>query len=182
MEHIFILVQGNGVPEEELGVHLRTILIAGQDTMGGTLCWIFYKLAQMPVFQQEIREEIQRTSIGENHDYNSMALLTSLINEVLRLYPAFPLSERVATEDCILPLSQPIKTTTGVEISGIPIKKGQCVYIAIASYNRLTSVWGPDAHEFRPSRWLEKNPFNGPALGPYASLLTFFGGPAVCLG
>ncbi|KAF8181365.1 cytochrome P450 [Mycena galopus ATCC 62051] len=139
----------------------------------------------MPIFQQEIREEIQRTSVDENHDYSSMPLLTSLINEVLRLYPAFPLSERVATEDSILPLSKPIKTTTGVEISEIPIKKGQCVYVAIASYNRsraLTSVWGPDAHEFRPSRWLEKSPFSGPALGPYASLLTFFGGPAVCLG
>ncbi|KAJ7708357.1 cytochrome P450 [Mycena rosella] len=154
----------------------------------------------MPVFQQELREEIQRTSIGEDHDYNSMPLLTALINEVLRLYPAFPLSERVATGDCILPLSQPMKTITGVEISEIPIKKGQCVYVAIASYNRLTSIWGPDAHDFRPSRWLEKDPCNGPALGPHASLydlrphflldsiysmfprLTFFGGPAVCLG
>ncbi|KAJ6454980.1 hypothetical protein C8R45DRAFT_767233, partial [Mycena sanguinolenta] len=83
--------------------------------------------------------------------------------EVLRLYPAFPLSERVATEDCILPLSQPMETTTGVEISELPIKKGQCVYVAIASYKRLTSVWGPDAHELRPSRWLEKSPFSGPA-------------------
>ncbi|KAJ7489761.1 hypothetical protein B0H11DRAFT_1912757 [Mycena galericulata] len=56
-------------------------------------------------------------------------------------------------------------------MSEIPIKKGQCLYLAISAYHRLRSVWGPDASEFRPSRWFEKEPFKGPALGPHASLI-----------
>jgi cytochrome P450 len=60
----------------------------------------------------------------------------NFIQEVLRMYCGFPLSERVATEDCILPLSQPLTTTTGIQISEIPIKKGQCLYVAIAAYHR----------------------------------------------
>lgn len=182
------LVRGNandnkdGVTDHEIGVHIRTILVAGQDTTGSTLGWILYRLAQMTDWQRELREEIRIAGLKSEPDYDSMSLLNAIINETLRFYPTFPMSERVATEDCVLPLSQPITTTTGVQISEIPIKKGQCVYIAIATYNRLSAIWGPDAGEFRPSRWLGDEPCKGPALGPHASLLTFFGGPSVCLG
>ncbi|KAJ6594703.1 cytochrome P450 [Mycena capillaripes] len=173
-----------GVPDEEIPVHLRTILFATQDTSGRALDWILYKLAQMPDFQQELRTEIQLASANgtDDLDYDNMPLLNAIINEGLRLYSPLPLAERIATEDCVLPLSDPIRTSDGVHISELPIKKGQRFYIAIASYHRLTSVWGPDAGEFRPRRWLEKDPCKGPALGPHASLLSFLGGPAVCLG
>ncbi|KAF8186856.1 cytochrome P450 [Mycena galopus ATCC 62051] len=175
------------VADKEIGVHFRTILIAGQETMGSTLNWIFYMLAQMENYQRDLRQEIQNKqgNLGEL-DYNNMPLLNAFINasllEVLRMYSAFPLAERAATADCILPLSHPITTTTGIQISEIPIKKGQCFHVAIAAYHRLESVWGPDAREFKPSRWLQPDPCKGPALGPHASLLAFFGGPGVCLG
>ncbi|KAF7364627.1 Cytochrome P450 [Mycena venus] len=168
--------------DDDLAVHLRSILVAGQDTTGGTLGWVLYKLAEMTDFQQQLREEIRLTGPTEQADYNAMPLLNAIINEVLRMYSSLPLAERVAVEDCILPLSQSITTRAGAKISELPIKKGQWVYVAIASYHRLASIWGPDAHEFRPSRWLDEKPCKGQALGPYASLLTFFGGPAVCLG
>ncbi|KAF7364635.1 Cytochrome P450 [Mycena venus] len=172
--------EGSG--DDDFGVHLRTILVTGQDTTGGTLGWVLYKLAEMTDFQQQLREEIRLTRPTEQADYNAMPLLNAIINEILRMYSSLPLAERVAVADCILPLSQPITTRAGANISELPIKKGQCVYVAIASYHRLASIWGPDAHEFRPSRWLDEKPCKGQALGPYASLLSFFGGPAVCLG
>ncbi|KAF7363187.1 Cytochrome P450 [Mycena venus] len=171
-----------GRDDDGLGVHLRTILVAGQDTTGGTVGWVLYKLAEMTDFQQQLREEIRLTNPTEQTDYNTMPLLNSIINEVLRMYPSVPLADRVAKEDCFLPLSQPINTKTGAKVSEIMIKKGQCLYVAIAAYQRIASIWGSDAHEFRPSRWLEEKPCKGQALGPYASLLTFFGGPAVCVG
>ncbi|KAF7378305.1 Cytochrome P450 [Mycena sanguinolenta] len=158
------------VPDEEVGVHLRTLLIAGQETMGSTLSWALYKLAQMEDFQKELRQEIQKERVKGQPDYDNMPLLNALINEALRMYSTFPLSDRIATEDCIRPLSYPITATTGVQISEIPIHKGQCLHIAIAAYHRLTSIWGTDAEEFKPSRWLEKDPCKGPALGPHASL------------
>ncbi|KAF8186878.1 cytochrome P450, partial [Mycena galopus ATCC 62051] len=153
-------------------------------TKGGTLGWAFYKLAQMQDYQKDLRKEIlgHYEQAKGQLDYNNMPLLNALINAILRMYPAFPLAERVATSDCILPLSHPITTAAGIQISEIPIKKGQCLYVAIATYHRFESVWGPDAREFKPSRWLQPHPCKGPALGPHASLLAFFGGPGVCLG
>ncbi|KAJ7872942.1 cytochrome P450 [Mycena leptocephala] len=173
-----------GVPDEEIPVHIRTILFAGADTASGTLGWVLYKLAEMQDYQQALRKEIQLATINglDSPDYDKMPLLNAMINEVLRFYPALPLEERMACEDYVLPLSQPINTTTGVQISEIPIKKGQVFFMSSASYHRLTSIWGPDAREFRPSRWFEEEPCKGPALGPHASLLSFSAGPGVCLG
>ncbi|KAJ7301809.1 cytochrome P450 [Mycena albidolilacea] len=175
-----------GVPDEQIPVHLRTILFAGDDTTGGTLGWVLYRLAQMENYQHALREEIRlATAKGKGDpDYDKMPLLNAMINEVLRLYPAFPLAERMATEDCVLPLSQPIIGIDGSQILEIPIKKGQLFFVAIASYNRLASIWGSDALEFRPSRWLEGDPCKakGLGLGPHASLLSFLSGPAVCPG
>ncbi|KAJ7459615.1 cytochrome P450 [Mycena galericulata] len=172
----------SGFPEKQIAVQLRTILVAGQDTSGSTMGWILYRLAQMPGYQQELRQEIQLAKVDGQPDYNNMPLLNAIINEVLRMYCAFPLAERVATEDCIIPVSQPITTITGTQISEIPMKRGQRVHVAISAYHRLHAIWGPDADDFRPSRWLEKKPCKGQALGPHASLLSFLGGPRACLG
>ncbi|KAJ7100873.1 cytochrome P450 [Mycena belliarum] len=172
-----------GVPDKEIAVHLRTILFAGSDTTASLLGWVLYKLAQMEDFQGDLRTEIQLAARdGPDIDYDKMPLLNAMINEVLRLYTPLPFIDRVATDNCVLPLSQPITTTTGATVSEIPLLKGQRLYLSLGAYNRLTSLWGADAYRFRPSRWLENEPCKGPALGPYASLLTFLGGPTVCLG
>ncbi|KAF7351340.1 Cytochrome P450 [Mycena sanguinolenta] len=136
------------------------------------------------IFEYPFNAVTEQSELAKMHRImtDSVSNPTKVMQEALRMYSAFPLSERITTEDCILPLSHPITTTTGVQISEIPIYKGQRLHIAIAAYHRLTSIWGPDAEEFKPSRWLEKDPCKGPALGPHASLLTFFGGPSVCLG
>ncbi|KAJ7053098.1 cytochrome P450, partial [Mycena amicta] len=140
---------------------------------GNTLAWAIYKLAQMPKYQVALREEVQKNRLDANSDYDAMPLLNALINEVLRFYPPFPLAERVAGEDCVLPLSDPLQTTVGTMVTEIPVKKGQFVYIGIASYHRNKSFWGADADEFCPERWLTPDPpckTKGGALRPHASL------------
>lgn len=50
------------------------------------------------------------------------------------------------------------------------------------SINRDKTLWGPDAEDFRPERWLEgDNAANGGASTPYA-LMTFLHGPRSCIG
>jgi len=173
-----------GVPDNEIPVHLRTLLVGGGDTVASAIGFTLYKVAQMEGLQQDLRNEIRVASENgmDNLDYDNMPLLNAIINEALRLYAPFPLAERVATEDCVLPLSQPVITTTGIQIPEVPIKKGQSIFVAIAAYHRLTSIWGPDALEFRPTRWFEEEPCKGTAVGPHASLLTFLAGPHVCPG
>jgi cytochrome P450 len=58
------------------------------------------------------------------------------MQEVLRLYPSAPIVDRVATKDCVLPLSEPLTTTTGATISEIPLRSGQKVYVSLGGYHR----------------------------------------------
>lgn len=44
--------------------------------------------------------------------------------------------------------------------------------------HRLTSIYGPDAEDFRPERWLAMDP----PLRPGWGFLPFNGGPRTCLG
>ncbi|KAJ7097406.1 cytochrome P450 [Mycena epipterygia] len=169
---------------EEIADQTAVLLLAGQDTTANTLAFGLLELAKDLKFQDQLRAEIHSTLVadGRNVAYDSMPLLNAFIKEALRIYPAEAISDRVAVQDMVIPLAENITTSTGERMTEIPIQKGQLVTLAIASYQRLESRWGGDAHEFRPSRWIEGTPYKGEAIGPYAGLLTFLGGPHTCLG
>jgi hypothetical protein len=62
-------------------------------------------------------------------------------------------------KDTHLPLLKPIQLVTGDMATSIFVKKGTPVWIGIATSNRSEDVWGPDAKEFKPERWLNsENP------------------------
>ena len=58
----------------------------------------------------------------------------------------------------ILPLSKPIKATTGVYISEITVPNGTTLFTSIYGANANPEVWGDDAHEWKPERWLKPIP------------------------
>ncbi|KAJ6489896.1 cytochrome P450 [Mycena sanguinolenta] len=170
--------------EDDIIAHTALIVIAGQENTANALSFGLLELARHPDFQHKLRSEIysSRGAGRGNPAYDSMPLLNAFIKEILRLYPGLPLSDRVVVQDTVIPLAESITTTTGERISQIPVVKGQLVTVAIASYQRLASHWGKDAHEFNPYRWLEGDVHQGDAVGPYANILTFLGGPRTCLG
>ncbi|KAJ7238128.1 cytochrome P450 [Mycena haematopus] len=152
--------------------------------VSNTLAFGLLELARNPEFQEKLRAEIHSflgTASG-TLVYDTMPLLNAFIKETLRVYPAGPIQERITTQDTVIPLAHEIQTTTGKLMNQIPVRKGQVLHVAIASYQRLESRWGEDAHEFRPHRWLDGTVIHGQAVGPYANLLTFLGGPRVCIG
>ena len=59
-------------------------------------------------------------------------------------------------KDVVLPLSTPIVTISGEQISAIPIKNNTNIIIGMGAANRDPEVWGPDAEEWKPERWLGK--------------------------
>ncbi|KAJ7643400.1 cytochrome P450 [Mycena polygramma] len=168
----------------DVAAQTAVILLAGQETTANSTAFGLLMLARLPRFQDELRAEIHST-IGagtRKAGYDGMPLLNAFIKEVLRYFPAVPLSDRIVSEDTVIPLSEPITTATGERLDKIPVKKGQIVTMAIAAYQRLPSRWGEDADEFNPARWLDGRTYQGEALGPYGNLLSFFGGSRVCLG
>lgn len=54
----------------------------------------------------------------------------------MRFHPAVYHNFRQAVRDDVLPLSQPITTTTGEVVSNLPIPKGLKVILSISGYNR----------------------------------------------
>ncbi|KAJ7826948.1 cytochrome P450 [Mycena leptocephala] len=174
----------NALTKEEVAAQTGIIFIAGQDNTTSLLAFGLLELGRHPQCQKELRAEIQHF-LGNRSDgfrYDNMPLLNAFIKETLRLYPAGALQERMAIQDTFIPLTTAIKTSTGALTNQIMVRKGQVVSMAIASYHRFETLWGEDAHEFRPSRWLDGTAYQGQALGPYANLLSFLGGPRVCLG
>ena len=69
----------------------------------------------------------------------------------------FMLSHRTR-KDTILPLAHSVSSTSGEEINAIPLRRNTNVIIAIEAANRRPDVWGPDASDWRPERWLERLP------------------------
>ncbi|KAJ7191592.1 cytochrome P450 [Mycena pura] len=70
----------------------------------------------------------------------------------------------------------------GEHIDHIPVRKGDVLLIGIASYQRDKFRWGENPDKFDPLRWVDGRVKQGEAIGPYANLLSFFGGPRTCLG
>ena len=64
-----------------------------------------------------------------------------------------------ALKDTILPLFWPIKSTDGkTEIKEILVPKGTDIVVSIMSANKDKRIWGEDANEWKPSRWLSPLP------------------------
>ncbi|KAJ7116111.1 cytochrome P450 [Mycena crocata] len=169
--------------QDDVAAQTAVLLIAGQETTANTLGFALLELARHSDFQEKLRTEIQSTPTNSNDaGYENMPLLNACIKETLRLYPATPIADRVALQDTIIPFGKSIVTSTGEHISQIPVQKGQLVSLAIGAYQRLESRWGEDANEFNPYRWLGSKGPQGEAVGPYANLLSFLGGPRTCLG
>lgn len=55
-----------------------------------------------------------------------------------------------------MPLYRPIRSTSGELIQSIPLKKNTRVLVSIIGANRNKDVWGDDADEFKPERWLDR--------------------------
>ncbi|KAE9410878.1 cytochrome P450 [Gymnopus androsaceus JB14] len=174
--------------EDEVLSQMATIMLAGHETTASTTAWMLFALTKSPKDQQMVYAEIRdvRARVGVDaeltaSDYDSMPFFNAVIKEVLRLHPIVPTLARQAGTDDSIPLEFPIITESGEEISQIPVSKGQRIILSIATYNRLTQVWGDDANEWNPERFMLDSK-KKTALGVYANLMTFSAGVRACIG
>lgn len=166
--------------DENLVDQLMTFLAAGHDTTASALTWATYLLSCYPDVQTRLREEVRErlppldadTDIT-SADIDKMPYLNAVCNEVLRFFSPVPRTSREAAED-----------TT---VQGFPIPKGTVVMLSPWATNVDQNLWGADALEFKPERWLAKDAADtksassGGATSVYA-FLTFLHGPRSCIG
>ncbi|KAJ7753353.1 cytochrome P450 [Mycena maculata] len=191
-----ILVQANESNEvrnrldsDEILSQITTLLLAGHESTSATMIWLLYELAYHPDDQTRLRAEIMasRQSLA-GHDFSvteleNLPFLNACIKEVLRYHPISPWITRQSAEHDVILLSAPLLTKSGTYIDEIEVGPHQQVLISTCGYNRLESVFGEDASQWNPSRFLDPALRDGKvSIGLYANLLTFSGGPSGCIG
>ncbi|KAF7791574.1 hypothetical protein EIP86_002590 [Pleurotus ostreatoroseus] len=176
---------------EEMIAQMSTLTLAGHETTANTLTWYLWELAKHPEFQTKLREEIMavRANISTRgdsdltiDDLDSMPLLQAGMKETLRYHSIVYHLLRTADQDDVIPLSSPIYTKKGQMMTEIPIKAGQNILVSVCAYNRLTDVWGKDAHEWNPMRFLNDDSEKQVKIGVYSNLMSFSAGLRGCIG
>ncbi|KAH9913843.1 cytochrome P450 [Fomitopsis serialis] len=176
------------LPEEEVIAQMSVFLAAAQDTTSNAIARVLHILAQKPDYQERLRNELLESRAGDDlayDDLNRLPLLDSIIRETLRLYPPASILLRVATQDTVLPLSEPIRTVDGQEMTEVPIPKGSEFLVGFLGCNASRSVWGEDSLEWRPKRWMPSLPTSVTEAripGVYPNLTTFAAGKRSCIG
>ena len=89
----------------------------------------------------------------------------------------------VVKKDMVLPLSEPICGINGIWMKEIPIPKNTRIVVSIRGCNRNKSIWGEDAHIWKPERWLSPLPESvidaripGVYSNMWVDMVFFFGG------
>jgi cytochrome P450 len=142
-----------------------SLLIAGHETSGALLSWLFLALVEHPSWRRRVIDEVTAALAGrpaEVDDLASLPVLRAVIAEVLRLWPpAYSLFLRQATEEVIL--------------RDAVIAPGDLVQIVPFTIHR-DPRWFADPDRFDPERFLQ------PPTWPSHAYLPFGSGPRICIG
>jgi cytochrome P450 len=166
-----------GLRPRDLVDFLLGFLFAARDTSAVTTMWFFYELGQHPEIEAKIRQELAvklpQLGVGRGgyitaDHVKQLVYLEAVIKETLRFHSAAPSTVRMANQDTVID-------------GDIFIQKGQVVNLSIYALARNPRVWGPDAAEFKPERWID--PKTGELLTFTSTKFISFGaGPRSCIG
>jgi cytochrome P450 len=156
--------------------HVSHLLLLGRDTTAQALTWTFYLLMRNPSKLAAAREEILgAASISDGNFSNtdtaafrptSLPYVAAIFYEALRFYPPVPFELKQCQQATTLP-------------DGTFLPENAILVWCTWAMNRSRLIWGDDADEFRPERWLE----DGSLISKTAfEFPVFNGGPRTCLG
>ncbi|EIM84997.1 cytochrome P450 [Stereum hirsutum FP-91666 SS1] len=177
------------LPDIELLGQMSTLTFAAMDTTSTALSRILHLLSMNQPVQDRLREELvnARKEAGGDFDYDALMglpFLEAVCRETLRMYPPLTQLLRTARKDTILPLGTPL-SVNGNTLSELFIPANTGIFIAVKAVNISPELWGADAGEWNPERWLSPLPesiANAGIPGVYANTLTFLGGGRACIG
>lgn len=136
---IDMLLAGNKeklLKDDEIVFNAVVILAAGHDTTSNTLAFASLLLATRPELQERLRN-------GDDF------LLTAVIKETMRLYPAAPIFGRFHVGSEALNVAIPDEAETRY----LRIDPGSSFLISPYLLGRNPRVWGSDVLDFKPERF-----------------------------
>ncbi|KAF9530383.1 cytochrome P450 [Crepidotus variabilis] len=183
---------GSKVEEETLLQHLvnstedptmlrdeiMSLLLAGRDTTASLISFVVYMLAEHPPIMHRLRTEIL-SRVGSSQrpsyeDIRDMKFLRAVLNETLRLYPPVPYNLRMSKVGSLWPGADP-------EANPFYVPAKTRILVSVISMHRRKDLWGPDADEFDPDRFLDERLHKYLTPRPFI-FLPFNAGPRICLG
>uniref|UniRef100_A0A0W0FDY0 Cytochrome p450 n=1 Tax=Moniliophthora roreri TaxID=221103 RepID=A0A0W0FDY0_MONRR len=164
--------------EQVLLDELVNILVASRDTTAALLTFGIYVLTQRPDIAQRLRDEVMKhvgpTSAPSYDDIKEMKFLRAFLNETLRLYPPVPFDARTSAGPTTIP--NPHDSTRPLFVPA-----NTKVLYSVFLIHRRKDLWGPDADEFDPDRFIDHRLHKYLAPNPFI-FLPFNAGPRICLG
>ncbi|PWA79996.1 cytochrome P450 [Artemisia annua] len=139
---------------KEIVDECKTFYFAGKETTANLLTWAFLILALQQEWQNKAREEVNRVC-GHN---------------------AFPCANDLANLKIVSLHSNDDETSLNVKLGGtLNIPVGTQLFLAMTAVHYDTNLWGEDANEFNPMRFVEPR-------NHLASFFPFGLGSRVCVG
>ncbi|KAG5652107.1 hypothetical protein H0H81_006281 [Sphagnurus paluster] len=180
---------------------LLSMLLAARDTVRATisllpfaaekilqtacvLTYITYFMAEHPHVAERLRVEIL-THCGPcapptYEMIKDLKYMRAVINETMRLFPPVPLNVReTRANSCTLPPSDPTYPEEDRRPFYMP-GSTTIVYLPLI-FQRNKALWGPEADEFDPERWLDPQRIAQFVANP-AMFAPFSAGPRICVG
>ncbi|KAI7782862.1 hypothetical protein LA080_012735 [Diaporthe eres] len=190
LDHFISMKEPDGRPATELSVmaEMGNLIGAGADTAAVGMAVVLGQLVEHPDDLARLRREVDEAyealaASGEGsadlslREMEGLPFLSACVQEATRLCPSIVWQ---------LPREAP---ETGITIAGHYIPPGATLGMSPMAHNRSREIFGHDADEWRPQRWL---PEGDQAEGKFAKSerqrrmdkfdVTFGYGPRVCIG
>eukprot|EP00009_Paramoeba_aestuarina_P004915 CAMPEP_0201513646 /NCGR_PEP_ID=MMETSP0161_2-20130828/5662_1 /ASSEMBLY_ACC=CAM_ASM_000251 /TAXON_ID=180227 /ORGANISM="Neoparamoeba aestuarina, Strain SoJaBio B1-5/56/2" /LENGTH=426 /DNA_ID=CAMNT_0047909947 /DNA_START=631 /DNA_END=1911 /DNA_ORIENTATION=+ len=172
---------------------VTNFMLAGRDTTASGLSWTIYHIFQNPAAMERARKEIAENIQEDPIDLplpstcssfslsskppiinrptyeqlRDMPYLHAIFSEALRLNPPVPADGKTVKKDDVLP-------------SGLKLKAGEMCAFMPYCMGRHPALWGENAEEFLPERWIDgEGKFKRESPFKFS---VFQAGPRQCLG
>lgn len=150
---------GEAMTNEQIVDEVLILIFAGHETTANTLSWLLYLLSTNKDIAQKLTNSFNGSTIHEclNNEY-----LKATINEVMRLYPAAWMTERVALEDD--------------EFEGFSFPKNTIIIPFFFGLHRDKNLWNEEM-KFYPERFIVET-----KVAKSKNYFPFGAGPRMCIG
>ena len=158
------MAQG-GLAAQSIIDELKTFFFAGHDTTTNAMTGLLYGLAQRPQLRDKIYQEL-RTFMGSAGGSSELSIATlrdwgKLVSDHSKDTDGPLILTRAAIKETLRRFSpvhgflRIVRGYESINLAGVKLNPGDSIFVPILALQTSTEIWGADAHDFKPERFLE---------------------------